>query len=90
MKKKIIIIGNGFDISLGLKTRYSDFIQNKDFSVLIRTNNNLAYFLKTKFEKANWIDIELALLEYIHKLKEQDYKEFITKKLELNSHLRIQ
>ncbi|MQO93819.1 AbiH family protein [Segatella copri] len=25
MAKKILIIGNGFDIDLGLRTRYSDF-----------------------------------------------------------------
>lgn len=28
MAKKILIIGNGFDIDLGLRTRYSDFAKS--------------------------------------------------------------
>ncbi len=29
MKKKVFIIGNGFDLDLGWKTRYSDFASSK-------------------------------------------------------------
>lgn len=29
---KIIIIGNGFDLNLGLKTSYKDFMENDYFS----------------------------------------------------------
>lgn len=63
--KKILIIGNGFDISLGLKTGYADFIKSIDFLKLTGKDNTLALFLQSKFKNANWIDIELALLEYI-------------------------
>lgn len=33
---KIIIIGNGFDLSLGLKTSYKDFIESDSFTLLLK------------------------------------------------------
>lgn len=32
---KILIIGNGFDLNLGLKTSYKDFIQSEHFKDLV-------------------------------------------------------
>lgn len=43
MAKKILIIGNGFDIDLGLKTRYSDFSDSKDWKVL--TQRKYVFFI---------------------------------------------
>lgn len=56
---KVIIIGNGFDLSLGLKTEYKDFINTDYFLCLLNDSSN--YFCKhiyDKFKSANWIDIE--------------------------------
>lgn len=36
MAKKILIIGNGFDIDLGLRTRYSDFAKSNIWEKLMR------------------------------------------------------
>lgn len=41
MAKKILILGNGFDIDLGLKTRYSDFANSKIWEKLME--NSLQY-----------------------------------------------
>lgn len=61
---KIIIIGNGFDLSLGLKTSYKDFIQSNYFNLLVKNNNSLALYLNEKQEINNWVDIEKELTNY--------------------------
>ena len=42
---KIIIIGNGFDLSLGLKTSYKDFIESDSFTLLLNKENSLTIYL---------------------------------------------
>lgn len=61
--KNILIIGNGFDINLGLKTSYADFLNSEQF-MNISDKNNLAKFLKKRLEKTRWIDIENELGNY--------------------------
>lgn len=61
--KKILIVGNGFDLNQGLKTGYCDFIKSEDFVTLL-SENSLAYHLKEKHELVNWIDIENELTDY--------------------------
>ena len=71
--KIVFIIGNGFDINLNLKTRYTDFykyyksIETKSKSV-IELKNSIADNIE------NWADLELALGEYSEKVKNE--KEF--------------
>lgn len=38
MAKKILILGNGFDIDLGLKTRFSDFANSKIWDKLMENS----------------------------------------------------
>ncbi|GAB3775992.1 hypothetical protein GCM10028818_20860 [Spirosoma horti] len=63
----LFIIGNGFDINLGLKTGYKDFynyyqnIKSKTTSV-----DNLKKNISDNFE--NWADLEIALGEYTEKI----------------------
>lgn len=38
--KKIIILGNGFDLNLGLKTSYKQFMNSNYFDKLVRKKNN--------------------------------------------------
>jgi len=60
----ILIAGNGFDLNLGLKTSYQDFIVSDAFSSLLKANNQLCIYLKNQHELNNWIDIENELKEY--------------------------
>ena len=65
MKKKVLIIGNGFDLDLGWKTRYSDFARSEcwPFNEDVK-QYYLDYFLNQKKEINNWFDIEDALFQY--------------------------
>ena len=65
IKKKVFIIGNGFDLDLGWKTRYSDFAG----SSYGRFKENYSYtclvdFLRRKDQTQKWFDLEMALREY--------------------------
>lgn len=71
---KIIIIGNGFDLSLGLKTSYKDFIESDYFTSLLNENNTLALHLYIKQEINNWVDIEKELTEYSKKIQNDKSK----------------
>lgn len=71
----ILIIGNGFDLDLGLPTRYSDFLDSKFFERLISDTNDLAKHLKSINELNNWIDIEEELKKY--SLVSKDPKKFL-------------
>lgn len=69
---KILILGNGFDLDLGLETRYSDFAKSQQWKELYKTfkytsKENLAGFLKKKADENNWFSIEEALAEYAKK-----------------------
>lgn len=69
----VLVIGNGYDIAHGLKTRYSDFIDwvrnlNSDYSKLdtddlefkkrISDNGFILYFLNYTNEVCGWVDLE--------------------------------
>lgn len=58
--KKVFIIGNGFDLSLGLKTSYIDFIKSNVFREKIGTNKILIH-LSNVIRAKNWVDIEVQL-----------------------------
>ena len=78
----ILILGNGFDIAHGLKTKYTDFLEycaNKlqdpftyKSSDPYLTNLWIKHFLRTdKFKGINWIDLEgeiYSVLKFIDKL----------------------
>ena len=59
-----LIIGNGFDLSLGLSTSYMDFVNSDEFQILLNMQNQLAIYLKVNAELQNWIDIENELKLY--------------------------
>ena len=70
--KAVLIIGNGFDLDLGLKTKYSDFAASEEWEDMyakesIRsTSYSLLKYLNDRKDTDNWFDIEQALLEYAH------------------------
>lgn len=61
--KKVFIIGNGFDLDLGWKTRYSDFSSSK-FWIGDSYGNNLKSQLNQDKCIEKWFDLEMSLLNY--------------------------
>lgn len=59
----VFIIGNGFDLDIGLKSRYSDFY-NSSYWPFHGKDTNLAKFLESQCKVDKWLDIEEALAEY--------------------------
>lgn len=79
--KNVLIIGNGFDLDLGLPTRYSDFA-NSDYwphddrvpdgrSVFSIAKGEeyhaLSFSLEKRLKTENWFDLEESLLDYATK-----------------------
>jgi Bacteriophage abortive infection AbiH len=65
MSSKLFVIGNGFDLSLGLRTSYGDFLKSDEF--LQKINLTLFQYLKNVSETSRWIDIEFQLSVYSSK-----------------------
>ena len=73
MKETIAILGNGFDLALGMKSSYRNFYENKDFwpfepktkntSVRIRQMTGLDKFLHNNMQE-NWYNLENLLAKY--------------------------
>ncbi len=73
-KDTCIVIGNGFDINLGLPTSYTDFVKSAHFDDMVKRGNELAKHLKSKFELQNWIDIENELKIYSLEKSDASFK----------------
>jgi len=61
--KIVFLIGNGFDINLGMKTRYADFYSSYHKK---KSESELIDGLKStmRSDYPNWVDLELALGQY--------------------------
>lgn len=58
----LLIIGNGFDLDLGLPTKYSNFIESKYFKKQnIRRGSKLFKYISETYHDKKWIDIENEL-----------------------------
>ncbi len=68
----VLIVGNGFDLNLGLKTSYSDFVKSHEFLDLVKKGNMLSKYLNENQELNNWIDIETELKLYSKTLPPND------------------
>lgn len=62
----ILIIGNGFDLDLGLRSRYSDFFES-EYWPFHDKETPLAKFLESRYSISHWVDLEEALAEYSSK-----------------------
>jgi hypothetical protein len=69
MPNNIFIIGNGFDLDLGLKTKYSDFAKSEYWPKCVGFKDFLCQFLNQKKDKENWFDIEQELFNFASKEK---------------------
>lgn len=67
----VLIIGNGFDLDLGMHTSYRDFAKSKlwPFDSPIY-DKGLGYYLNQKKDTENWFDLERELANYALSLKE--------------------
>lgn len=80
--KQLLIIGNGFDLACGLKSKYTDFfysISEKEYG------NNFWYYIFNKLRDStlkhsnNWVDIELQILNQLKNLELLYKDDFIHK-----------
>ena len=77
MHNKILILGNGFDLDLGLKSRYRDFMFSSTWKEKKRPASilscNLLKYLEEKNEIEAWFDAESELLNYALKITQGTY-----------------
>ena len=59
-----LIIGNGFDLSLGLPTSFSHFIKSKYFRKGLMNNDLYQYMDSVYNSNMGWIDVESELANY--------------------------
>lgn len=81
----LVIIGNGFDLNIGLKTSYRDFMESPECFALINNRNNyLLNRIFNNFKLQNWVDIEAELKSFARDFngKSGDYKKHF--KIEYN------
>ena len=70
---KLYIIGNGFDLDLGIKSGYNDFLKSDQFKNLVNPNTECD-FAKYLFKQINqesevkWVDIEIELKRYVNNI----------------------
>lgn len=78
MGKKILILGNGFDLDLGMKSRYKDFMSSDIWENAKRDEVfpmcNIISYLEEKSSKENWFDAESELLNYALEITEGTYR----------------
>ena len=81
MSKRLLIIGNGFDIDLGLKTRYSNFANSKIWEDLMQSHSShdqdLLGALRKAKETEAWFDIEKTMNDYARSIR----PEFLCKEI---------
>lgn len=70
---KLYIIGNGFDLDLGIKSSYNDFFKSSQFEKLIKPNSDCdfaKYLSKQVNNNTNikWVDIEIELKRYVNNI----------------------
>lgn len=63
--KRLLIIGNGFDLDLGRNTRYSDFAKSEFWPKNL--NSELYKYLNQKSQIEKWFDLEGELANYVQK-----------------------
>ena len=61
----VLILGNGFDLDVNYKTRYSDFAKNVRLCWPFEdAKDGLGGYLQERAKTDTWLDLESALLDY--------------------------
>lgn len=90
--KKVLILGNGFDLDLGRKTSYKNFYNSehcpKDYPAPIIKHLNEKWV--DNLETVKWYDLENEILNYYEKIKTQgdDYDLYNVSERELLSQIK--
>lgn len=95
MAELAIIIGNGFDLDLGLPSKYTDFIGSKEWKDVEHSismfptddyrNHSLIYHLqRAAYSKENWFDIEEEIYRFVQEHPECSDMEIRDIKAEFN------
>lgn len=73
----LLVIGNGFDLNLGLKTSYRDFFGSGFWPFQCHNGEDgLSGFLNEKRGREKWFDLEAALADYaVRKSKECSHQQ---------------
>lgn len=83
------LVGNGFDINLGLKTRYTDFYP---FYLSKKHDDIISRAIANNYER--WADLELALGQLLKEISPEQIDEFLDSKanleLDLAEYLRLE
>lgn len=98
--KIVLVIGNGFDLDLGLKTSYKDFMESERFQrqlekaeqqvrIGLNIDDNLFKYLQNKKNLQKWIDIEEELLNLATRKKKGIYSSLNTATKELEDTFQI-
>ena len=63
---KVLIIGNGFDLDLGLNTKYSDFVASDKWPLrnVSKIDSPLAFYLNSRATALSWFDLENLIYNY--------------------------
>ncbi len=86
---KALIIGNGFDLNLGLPTSYNDFVDSAEFKRLLLKENKLAEHLSEIKKEKRWVDIEHEFIDYSRTGNNASfYSEYISLKKALIQYLK--
>lgn len=65
----MVVVGNGFDVALGFKTRYGEFYANsKDLRQFAQNGNLLCQHILTDVQSDLWSDLEAGLWKYSQKI----------------------
>ncbi|WP_269795554.1 AbiH family protein [Streptococcus sp. SM3] len=75
---KMIIVGNGFDISVGIKSSYNNFVEYLRVEEKLETNEDIYNFNKLFLQKfdgksLNWNDLESIFENHIKEINEITY-----------------
>lgn len=75
---KMIIVGNGFDISVGIESSYNDFVEHLRVEEKLETNEDIYHFNKLFLQKfdgksLNWNDLESIFENHIKEINEITY-----------------
>lgn len=62
----VLIIGNGFDLDLGMHTSYKHYAESKLWPFKDLSQGNLGEYLNSRKFADNWFDLEKELANYAH------------------------
>jgi hypothetical protein len=92
MNKKVLILGNGFDLDLGLPTSYRHFVESMECGILSSDHDNyLTKRLVNNYRLNGWIDVEEELKKFAKENNGKsgpDIYKFESEFIELVSQLR--